>query len=491
MIAVNLKSLIDEMKQFTVIAAFISLILMTGCKNDDDPGAPAISVFHPTSGSVGIEVTISGINFGTDKTAATVMFNGTPAEITVYSPTTIKVLVPAGATTGPLHLTVGSMTTISDEHFTVLVPVAEDPSFYFGADLSYVNQILDHGGSYKDGKTSDPYEIFAGRGTDLVRLRLWHNPIWTKEIYEPDGPQLYNDLIDVAEAIGLSKDRGMKVLLDLHYSDFWADPGNQEVPAAWLNIKDISSLRDSVYNYTFKVLSFLDGKGLMPEFVQIGNEINCGMLYEHSGSPVVGFPSCNSCDGHTANLRVVLNAGIRAVRDASSSSQVKSKVILHVADPKNIVWWFDNVTAGTLPVTDFDVIGFSYYPIWHTDVSLNELANTIASVKSKYSKDVMIMETAYPWTDSGEDAYNNLFGGQAAINGFPYTPQGQYDMMTTITQAVIDGGGIGVIYWEPAWISSAIRDFWNTGSAWENCAFFDFEGNVNKGMDYIKHDYNR
>jgi arabinogalactan endo-1,4-beta-galactosidase len=481
------------MKQVIAIAVLVSLIVIAGCKSDgDDPGAPAISIFHPTSGSAGTEVTISGINFGDDENVAVVTFNGTPAEITAYSSSTIKVVVPVGATTGPVSLAVGSMATTAEAEFTILLPVADDPLFYFGADLSYVNQILDRGGVYKDENvTKDPYEIFATHGTDLVRLRLWHNPVWTKEIYEPDGTQLYNDIADVAEAIDRSKDRGMKVLLDIHYSDFWADPGNQEIPTAWLNIKDINVLKDSVYNYTSKVLHYLDDKGLMPEFVQIGNEINCGVLYEHNGNPVAGFPSCNSCEGQTGNLKTILNAGIKAVRDASVVSEVKTKVILHVADPENIVWWFDNVNGGSQPVTDFDVIGFSYYPIWHTGVSLDQLADAVANAKSRYNKDVMIMETAYPWTSAPYDSYGNLFGGQTPINGFPYTAQGQYDMMTTITQAVVDGGGVGVVYWEPAWISSPMRDFWNTGSSWENCTFFDFEGNANKGMDYTQHAYSR
>ena len=129
----------------------------------------------------------------------------------------------------------------------------EEGPFYFGADLSYVNQILDHNGVYKDeGEVRDPYRIFSDRGADLVRLRLWHNPEWTKTVYEPAGDQMYNDLYDVERAIAASKKEGMAVLLDFHYSDTWADPGNQKVPAAWVNITDINVLKDSVYDYTFK-----------------------------------------------------------------------------------------------------------------------------------------------------------------------------------------------------------------------------------------------
>lgn len=359
--------------------------------------------------------------------------------------------------------------------------------FSFGVDLSYVNQVLDHNGVYKhNGSVQDPYEIFHENGTTLVRLRLWHNPVWTKEVYDPAGPQLYNDLLDVEKAIGRSKEQGMKVLLDIHYSDRWADPGTQEIPAAWLNVTSIDVLEDSVYNYTFKTLQYLENKGLMPDMVQIGNETNCGMLYEFNGVGVNGFPACNGCNGQWSNLRGVINSGIKAIRDVSASSTTKTKIVLHVADPVNVDWWFDNITVG---VSDFDIIGFSYYALWHTGVEVPQISNRVAGFRTKYNKDVMILETAYPWTIAADDSYTNLFGGQTPLVGFPFTQQGQLDLMKTLVQEVIDGGGIGVVYWEPAWISSNMKDLWGTGSSWENCAFFDFDGNLNQGIDYMKHTY--
>jgi arabinogalactan endo-1,4-beta-galactosidase len=366
-----------------------------------------------------------------------------------------------------------------------------DTTFYFGADLSYVNQVLDHNGVYQvQGLVQSPYKVFHDKGTNLVRLRLWHNPTWTKEVYEPDGPQLYNDLLDAEKAIRLSKEQGMKVLLDFHYSDRWADPGTQEIPKAWLNIKSIEVLKDSVYNYTFKTLKYLDDKGLMPDLVQVGNETNCGMLYEFNDAAVLGFPSCNGCNSQWTNLRSVINSGIKAIRDVSATSTIKTKILLHVADPKNVDWWFDNV-MGEGEVSDFDIIGFSYYPIWHTTVSVAQISDRVAGFKSKYAKDIMILETAYPWTTAADDAYNNIFGSQTPTAGFPFTQQGQLDMMKAIVQEMIDGGGIGMVYWEPAWISSNMKDLWGTGSSWENCTFFDYNGILNQGMDYMKHTYKR
>lgn len=466
---------------------FVLVLLMSCKKEADPPPEPSIGVFSPLRGVPGTPVTITGVNFGESASDISVLFNTTAAEVKSVTDKSLEAIVPAGAASGRLTIKVGDRMTVSSSDFTVLSP--EDTVFYFGSDLSYVNQVLDHGGVYKVGnEVRDPYRIFKEHGNEIVRLRLWHTPTWTKEVYNPDGPQMYNDLLDVARAIDLSRKQGMKVLLDFHYSDIWADPGAQEIPAAWKDIKEINVLRDSVYNYTFKSLKYLDSKGLLPEFVQIGNEINCGMLYEFNQVPVPGFPSCNACNGQWSNLRTVLNSGIKATRDVSAQSAIKTKILLHVADPANVEWWFDNVTAG---VTDFEAIGFSYYPIWHTQVSLSQLSDRVAAFKSKYHKQVMILEVAYPWTNGGNDGYGNLFGGQAPIAGYPYTPQGQLDMMKAITQELLDGGSNGIIYWEPAWITSGLRDYWNTGSSWENCTFFDFNGSMNIGIDYMKQDYNR
>ncbi len=365
-------------------------------------------------------------------------------------------------------------------------PEPEQPTvddFYYGADLSYVNQIIDHDGVFRDSSVEEsPYKTFKQYGTKLVRFRLWHNPVWTKEIYGDAGTQLYNDIKDVERSIKSAREQGLEVLLDFHYSDSWADPGKQEIPAAWKEIKSISVLGDSVYNYTFKTLKYLGSKDLLPEFVQVGNETNCGTLYTNAPG---GFPACNVCDGNWSNAGVIYNKAIDAIRDAAATSTIKTKVILHVADPKNVEWWFDNMKSKAT-VTDFDVVGFSYYPLWHTTVPVSNLSTSVASFKSRYQKDVMILETAYPWTTAADDSYNNLFGSQTPISGFPFTKQGQTDLMKELVKEMKEGGGVGMIYWEPAWISSQMKDLWGTGSAWENNAFYDFEGNALGIFNYPK-----
>jgi arabinogalactan endo-1,4-beta-galactosidase len=354
---------------------------------------------------------------------------------------------------------------------------------YYGADLSYVNQIEEHGGVYKDdGQQQSPYVIFKNHGANLVRLRLWHNPTWTKEVYGADGTKMYSDLKDVEVSIRRAREQGMEVLLDFHYSDTWADPAAQDVPAAWANITELDVLKDSIYNYTFKTLRYLNGKGLMPELVQIGNETNCGLMFTNASE---GFPTCNVCEGKWVETGAVINRAIDAVHDAADASAIKTKVILHIADPKNVKWFFDNLTT-TGGVTDFDIVGFSYYPLWHTTIAPDKLSETIAGFKSAYNKDVMILETAYPWTMEAQDSYTNLFGSDPILPGYSYTRQGLEKLLRDMAQEVHDGGGLGMIYWEPAYISSNMKDTWGTGSSWENCALFDFSGNTIPAIHYME-----
>lgn len=358
--------------------------------------------------------------------------------------------------------------------------------FCMGNDLSVVNQVEEHGGLFSDsGVASDPYTILKKHGANLVRLRLWHNPQWTRDVYGASGTKLYNDLSDVEESMSRARQNNMEVCLDFHFSDTWADAGNQQVPAAWADIKSLEVLKDSIYNYTFKVLSYLKGKGLMPYMVQLGNEINCGICYSGTQS---GFPNLNCCNNHWSDLGSVINSAIKAVRDASAGQSKSVLIALHIADPASAEWFFEKITTDGA-VSDFDVIGYSYYPLWHTSVKLSNISYITGRLREKFGKKVMIFETAYPWTADGNDNYTNLLGGQPAITGYPFTPEGQLNMMKALTQEVIDGGGTGIIYWEPAWITSQMKDLWGTGSSWENATFFDFSGNTLPVINYMNYPY--
>jgi arabinogalactan endo-1,4-beta-galactosidase len=359
----------------------------------------------------------------------------------------------------------------SNKQNTVIYPWT---TFVMGADLSYVNEVENYGGTYKDsGTVKDPFVIFKSHGTNLVRVRLWNNPAWVSAI---TGGKMYSDLNDVEKTISRAKAQGMAVSLDLHYSDTWADPNNQQTPAAWQGLS-LQALKDSVYQFTLNVLNELKSKNLIPEMIQIGNEINGGML----------FPSGQVTNNNWASLAILLNSGIKAVRDFSVTSPVKPKIILHVAQLENGDWWFSNVTAAG--VTDFDIMGFSQYFNWSTIPTMAQITSTISSLRSKYNKPLMIVETAYPWTNQNADTYTNVISGNTGFSSYSVSASQQYQYMKDFTQAVITGGGTGIMYWEPAWITSTMKDKWGTGSSWDNCTFFDFNGNALPVFGYMTFKY--
>ncbi len=359
-----------------------------------------------------------------------------------------------------------------DDTSSVITPF----EFIMGADLSYVNQILDHGGLYRDSASvEDPYLIFNQYGANMIRFRLFHNPVWTKEVYTPAGDQMYNDFNDVKLGIQRAKENGMQVCLDFHYSDSWADPGKQVIPQAWKSLA-LPVLRDSLYNYTYNVLKKLDNAGLMPEFVQPGNEINPGFL----------LPLGNRWSANTTNFIYLMNAAISAIRKAGNESQIHPKIIIHIAQPENVASWFSGLKQAGL--TDYDIVGFSYYYMW-SEVPIENISTFVSAFKKDYGKEVMIMETAYPWTTNNYDSYGNIIDADKLDPDYPASVIGQFQYLCRLTQEIIDGGGKGIFYWEPAWISADMRDLWGQGSAWECNTFFDFDGNVIQGMKYMTFSY--
>jgi arabinogalactan endo-1,4-beta-galactosidase len=351
----------------------------------------------------------------------------------------------------------------------VVTPVwgvrAEGLSYYLGVDLSYVNEIEDCGGEYRvNGTLTDPFVLFSEYGANLVRVRLWHTPTWTE----------YSTLDDVKKSIGRAKAQGMVVLLDFHYSDTWADPGKQIIPAAWADITDDETLAQAVYTYTLDVLMELDADGLMPDIVQVGNEINSEIL---RGEDESGYPI-----NWERNARLI-NAGIRAVRDAGP------QVMLHIAKPEEVEGWL--LAATRAGVTDFDIVGVSYYPSW-SNFTVDATGRLINKLRYQFGKEVLIAETAYPWTlDSVNETAGNILGSDFLLADYAATPEGQKQFLIDLTQGVLANGGLGVVYWEPAWISTPCFTLWGQGSHWENATFFDFrdQNDVHEGIEFLSHEY--
>lgn len=350
-----------------------------------------------------------------------------------------------------------------------LLPLAhgqdsESPRFYFGVDLSYANEMGNCGAVYRqNGEPVDPFALFADHGATLVRARLWYEPDWTS----------YSTLDDVTKTFTRAKAAGMATLLDIQYSDNWADPSRQTIPTAWENLSE-EALVQTVYDYTTEVLTTLHAADLTPNFVQVGNETNSGMLKR---TMELDWP----------RDAALFNAGSRAIRDFAANTATTPQVMLHVAQPENTGWWFSEAEAAGL--TDFDVIGISYYPQW-SSFSIAELGSQVSYLRQRFGKAVMVVETGYPWTmEAVDETADNIL--DQGVRGYSFTPVGQRQFMTDLTQTLISNGALGVVYWEPAWISTTCSTRWGQGSHWENATFFDFQNQneVHEGIEFLSHPY--
>jgi arabinogalactan endo-1,4-beta-galactosidase len=346
---------------------------------------------------------------------------------------------------GCAYIAVASAATAGEK---AVPPVS---GLYLGADLSYVNEMEDCGAVFRSGGNAvDPFALLAGKGGNIVRVRIWNGAKWTK----------YSDLTDVTKTIRRAKAAGMQVLLDFHYSDDWADGEKQIAPAAWAKL-DTPAQAKALHDYTRDVLTKLDAAGLMPEMVQVGNETNPELM---------GGVKDRKIDW-TRNA-ALLNAGIAAVRAVGKTAAIDPRIMLHIAQPENVEPWFDDATAAG--VIDYDVIGISYYKKWSIRTPA-QLGETIARVKARYKADVIVVETAYPFTNDNADTSPNLLGPDTLIAGYPATPNGQRDYLVDLTQITVDAGGVGVVYWEPNWVSTKCGTRWGKGSNWENAAWFDLK----------------
>lgn len=334
-------------------------------------------------------------------------------------------------------------------------------TFYRGVDLSYLQELEANGAVFYDnGNRADAITIFKNHGVNIVRLRLWYHP--------QNG---YDDLSHTLKMAKRVKAAGLDLLLDIHYSGTWADPSHQTPPAAWTNLS-YSVLKDSVYQYTYHVIKALKAQSTLPAIVQIGNEITDGMLW-NTGR--VG----GSYDTQTqwTQFAGLLNSGINGAKDAAKPNSIK--IMIHIdrgGDFNGAKWFFDNLNTQAV---NYDIIGLSYYPWWHG--SLSDMSNNLTQLAARYGKPILIAETAYPWTLNWDDNVNNIVGSSSQLlSGYPATVSGQQSYLNkvfSIVRNVPNHLGIGVIYWEPDFISVP-----GVGSDWENLAMFDFQGNALASM---------
>ena len=298
------------------------------------------------------------------------------------------------------------------------VPIhAQD--YAVGADISFLGQAETSGVVFKDNGIARPaLQILKDHGYNWVRLRLFHTPT-----------QLPNNLDYTIALAKQAKKLGFKVLLDYHYADDWADPGKQPIPKAWQG-KSHGELVQAVFEYTRDTTAAFRDAGVLPDMVQVGNEIINGMLWPDGRVPE-----------NWDNFAQLIYAGINGV-DAGRGNNPRPKIMIHIdrgADQKRTKEFFDKLNSYDIP---YDVIGQSYYPWWHG--SLNQLRQNLEFMARAYQKDIVIVEAAYNWKPGN-------YVNKAAP--FPESPEGQREFLDELNRVIMetpDGRGKGVFWWEPA-----------------------------------------
>ncbi len=351
----------------------------------------------------------------------------------------------------------------------------QSPLTIRGADISSLKKSEDMGGIYynEQGEAEDALVILRDHGLNFARLRVWLN--------SPDGYHGKKQILEMAKRLQTA---GIDLLVDFHYSDGWADPGKQIKPQAWQSL-DLEGLKKAVYTHTYEVCLALVKQGTPPAIVQVGNEINNGLLWPEGHNK-------NGFDG----LIGLLKEGIRAVRETCP----ESKIMLHVAeagDKALFRWWFDAITAGDV---SFDVIGASYYAYWHGP--LNAVQENLNDIAARYDKDIILVETAYPFTVENDDDTENIFPSPSGqefpalpVEGYPPTPEGQkknLEDILNVIRAIPNGRGLGFFWWDATWIAVP-GNGWDAyhpqlGNNWENQALFDYNHHPLPAMDLFQED---
>ncbi len=341
-----------------------------------------------------------------------------------------------------------------------------------GADLSYVPRLEYSGVEYTiDGSHADILPLFHDAGYSIIRLRLWHTP--------NDPWHGIDSTIAFARRV---TNAGFEIMLDIHFSDTWADPEHQAKPSAWQDL-ELGLLTDSVYQYTNSVIRRFQQADALPSIVQIGNEIRPGFLWNEGR---VGWDGSEwDTPDQWTQFTTLLTAASNAVTD-SLPDHLQPDIMLHVHDGGDNTgsrWFFDHIEEYSVP---YDLIGLSYYPWWHGELSA--LETNLDDLATRYNKPVWIVETAFPWTFDYNDDTNNFVYNQGQLPaGYSATPGDQkrfFDELEELVASIPDGRGGGICLWEPAWVVSD-----DLGCPWENLAVFDFENNALPALSWYSSVY--
>ena len=317
--------------------------------------------------------------------------------------------------------------------------------FIMGMDASSVIAEEASGVKYYnfDGQEQDVFQTLAESGINYIRVRVWNNP------FDINGNGYGGGNCDINTALEIGKratSYGMKLLVNFHYSDFWADPGKQMVPLAWQSM-NITEKTQALYDYTKESLQLLKKAGVDVGMVQVGNETNGAMCGETSWE----------------NLALLFNAGSKAVREVFPNALV----VLHFANPETANRYADYASNLDFLQVDYDVFASSYYPVWHG--TLENLTKVLTHVAEKYGKKVMIAETAYAYTPEDTDFNGNTISDESIVDkNYPYTVQGQANCVAdVIATAASIPNCLGVFYWEGTWITVGQNSWEENNAKWE------------------------
>lgn len=359
--------------------------------------------------------------------------------------------------------------------------VSNMPSdFMRGVDVSAVRALESSGAQfyYPDGTTGDFFAILAGAGVNYVRIRIWNNPYDANSPYKSYGAgncDLYN-----AKILGKrATDAGMKVFIDFHYSDFWADPAKQFAPKAWASYS-LNYKKDALYNFTYDALDELLRYGVDIGMVQIGNETNGSMA--GVGGLYDGVWNLSS------GVAELMQQGCYAVDDINSAYGTSMLKVLHFTDFLTNGEWYAQC-LNNLGV-DYDVFATSFYPMWHGSTS--DLANLLTKIATTYNKKVLVAEVAYPYTYTNYDSEGNNVGNASSMNyaNYAVSVSGQAQALRDVFAAVAKvnatkwGYGLGAFYWEPEWIAVNSSTWGTCGSGWASSTSGNYERIYNSSVQY-------
>lgn len=313
--------------------------------------------------------------------------------------------------------------------------------FIYGADISSLLAVEELGGTFTNdnGEKEDFFKILKSNGFNLARIRLFVDPKSNKGVSYGAG---HNDLETALTLAKRAKDHDFKVLLNIHYSDFWADENHQTLPKAWAKL-DFADLEYQVYAYTKEVVTTFKEENITLDYIQVGNEVNKGILWPHGKL----FRRKKATQTEYDALAILLNAGIKAIREVTPNV----KIMIHLGQGSNPEMYADFLHFMEPRLFKFDAIGLSYYPYIHRQIT--ELQATLLFIKTYYPYERFIVETSYPFENGDETSIVNKDSFPPKRGFFAYTPLGQERVLETILDAAVEEQITGLCYFEPGWIN--------------------------------------